>query len=408
MSLVVIIVLGVAGGILLAGLVALGAAQIYRKRRQVGAAIRETNRTVLGFFKTNRKVFAYVLLSGALLGVAYVAVMEAERWREREQNLRHLRETRELQQRLAAEAEVERQRLAAEVEAEGKRLAAKPGESFKDCAACPEMVVVPAGSFTMGQAKLSDDVLTNLRLGGGTADRDPPHKVEIPAAFAVGKFEVTKDQFQAFGSSYTFFADPSSPGTGGSKCVTHELGKQKGRTHRSFSNPGFKQSGNEPAVCVSWLEAKGYAAWLSKKTGRAYRLLSEAEWEYAARAGTTTLFSTGQTISTDQANFDNYEYRAGGGHYRRKTVKVGSYPVNQFGLYDMHGNVSEWVEDCWNENYSGAPSDGSAWTVGDCRERVLRDGNFTLLMLGLGSARRSRIPREHRMFHTGFRVARTL
>ena len=279
-------------------------------------------------------------------------------------------------------------------------LAAKPGESFKDCDACPEMVVVPPGSFTMGSPKLSDE---------GDRDEHPQHKVEIPAAFAVGKFEVTKDQFHAFS------AESSGHGAGvpqllTSKCVTDEHGERKERTNRSFSDPGFKQSGNEPAVCVSWLEAKAYTAWLSKKTGRVYRLLSEAEWEYAARAGTTTPFSTGQTITTDQANFDTYRsgylFRADG--YWRRTVDVGSYPANQFRLYDMQGNVSEWVEDCWNESYSGAPSDGSAWTVGDCSERVLRGGDFSLSAGGLRSATRTSIPLEYRFFHTGFRVARTL
>ena len=130
-------------------------------------------------------------------------------------------------------------------------------------------------------------------------------------------------------------------------------------------------------INVSWDEAKAYVGWLSRKTGERYRLLSEAEWEYAARAGTAGPFHFGSTISTDQANYDgNYTYGSGRkGVYRKKTVPVGSFPANGFGLHDVHGNVREWVEDCWHDSYAGAPTDGSARiTGGDCDERAHHAG----------------------------------
>ena len=238
----------------------------------------------------------------------------------------------------------------------------KPGEEFQDCDTCPKMVVLPAGRFTMGSPP-------------GEKDRDddegPQRSVAIPSAFAVGKFEVTRDQFDAFVND--------SGHDVGSKCQTHENEILKERTGRSFRNPGFKQGGNEPAVCLNWNNAKSYVAWLSKKTGKTYRLLSEAEWEYAARAGTTTPFSTGRTITTDQANFDGNDTYNGSrkGQYREKTVSVGSFPANAFGLHDMHGNVWEWVEDCYHDSYNGAPSDGSAWIARNCSRRVLRGGSWS-------------------------------
>ena len=150
--------------------------------------------------------------------------------------------------------------------------------------------------------------------------------------------------------------------------------------------------GQRPVIHVSWKDARSYVGWLSRKTGKQYRLLSEAEWEYSARAGTTGPFHFGSTISTDQANYDGrYTYGSGRvGVYRRKTVPVGSFPANGFGLHDMHGNVWEWVEDCWHDSYSGAPSDGSAWTTGgECSKRVLRGGPGTSVPRFLRSAYRN-------------------
>ena len=153
-------------------------------------------------------------------------------------------------------------------------------------------------------------------------------------------------------------------------------------------------------INVSWSDAKAYVGWLSRKTREQYRLLSEAEWEYVARAGTTGPFHFGPTISTDQANYDEN---------RMKTVPVGSFSANGFGLHDVHGNVGEWVEDCWHDSYSGAPVDGSAWVSGDdCGLRVLRGGSWSNIPWLLRSAVRVRYPPEVRINKFGFRVARTL
>jgi formylglycine-generating enzyme required for sulfatase activity len=169
--------------------------------------------------------------------------------------------------------------------------------------------------------------------------------------------------------------------------------------------------GRRPVINVSWNDAKEYVAWLSKTTGKSYRMLSEAEWEYAARAGTTTPFSTGETISTEQANYDgNYTYAGGSkGTDRRKMVPVGSFKPNAFGLHDMHGNVWEWVEDPWHDSYKGAPTDGSAWAKdGDRSRRILRGGSWGLDPRLIRSALRGRLDSVLRGNYLGFRVARSL
>jgi formylglycine-generating enzyme required for sulfatase activity len=163
-------------------------------------------------------------------------------------------------------------------------------------------------------------------------------------------------------------------------------------------------------INVSWDDAQKYVSWLSQKTGAEYRLLSEAEWEYAARAGTTTAFSTGKTITTDQANFDgSYTYNGSRkGKNRGKTVEVGSFAPNEFGLYDMHGNVSEWTEDCYHDSYQGAPSDAVALTTGSCNYRVDRGGSWINVPRYLRSAIRGRSSSGFRDNYLGFRLARAL
>jgi formylglycine-generating enzyme required for sulfatase activity len=163
-------------------------------------------------------------------------------------------------------------------------------------------------------------------------------------------------------------------------------------------------------IDVSWNDiSKEYLPWLSRRTGKKYRLLTEAEWEYAARAGTTTAFATGKTITPDQANFEgNYTYGGSAkGVYRQKTLEVGSFQANAFGLYDMHGNAWEWVEDCYKDSYAGAPTDGSAVPDTQRCPRVLRGGSFGNDPRNLRSASRLRYPPDYR-FGVGFRVARTV
>jgi formylglycine-generating enzyme required for sulfatase activity len=163
---------------------------------------------------------------------------------------------------------------------------------------------------------------------------------------------------------------------------------------------------------VSWEDIAGeFLPWLSRSTGQAYRLLSEAEWEYAARAGTTTPFSTGRTITSSQANFDGSQSYGGGARdrYRRQTLEVGSFAPNAFGLHDMHGNVAEFVEDCYRDDYAVVPADGSAVTSASCNRRVLRGGSWSNLPGDVRSASRSSLAAGNRQFNVfGFRVARDL
>ena len=237
----------------------------------------------------------------------------------------------------------------------------RPGEVFRDCGECPEMVVIPAGEFMMGSPDSEP---------GRDADEGPLRRVRIGYPLAVGKFEVTFAEWDA--------------------CVS-----AGGCNHRP--NDGGWGRGSRPVVDVNWGDAQAYVKWLSRTTGQRYRLLSESEWEYAARAGTTTPFHTGSRITTAQANFSG-----------NQTVPVGRFGANLFGLHDMHGNVWEWVEDCWNRSYAGAPSDGSAWRSGECSRRVLRGGSWGNNPTDLRSAFRGRVGTGDRGNNGGFRVARTL
>ena len=275
------------------------------------------------------------------------------------------------------DAEAAKVLLAAGEEAARKRAALRPGRVFRDCPGCPEMVVVPAGSFTMGSPSSEE---------GRYDGEGPQHRVTIPAPFAVGKYEVTFAEWDACVAA------------GGCNGYRPD-GRGWGR-------------GRRPAINMSWNDAKAYVAWLSRKTGERYRLLSEAEWEYAARAGTTGPFHFGSTISTAQANY-NGDYSYGAGHkgvYRKKTVPVGSFPANGFGLHDVHGNVWEWAEDCWHTSYAGAPTDGRAWVWGgDCEKRVVRGGGWlTSFPRVLRSAYRGWSSSESRDDSSGFRIARTV
>ena len=256
-----------------------------------------------------------------------------------------------------------------------KARALGPKDSFKECAACAEMVVVPAGSFAMGSPTSEP---------GRSDDEGPQRTVTFKRQFAVGRFAVTFDEWDA--------------------CVAD--GGCNG--YRPFDE-GWGR-GRRPVIHVNWNDAQTYLAWISFKTGKGYRLLSEAEREYVTRAGTTTPFWLGSSISLDQANYigtDTYSSLTGG--FRRQTVPVDSFQPNQWGLYQVHGNVREWTEDCYNKTYTGAPNDGSAWTKGDCDRRVLRNGSWTNKPALLRSAFRGTIANNSVRSDTiGFRVARTL
>ena len=224
-----------------------------------------------------------------------------------------------------------------------------------------KMVTVPAGSYLMGSS----------HGGWLVSDEHPQHRVTIAEPFAVGVYEVTFEEWDACANS---------GGCGGYRPPDEGWGR-----------------GRRPVINVNWNDAQQFVEWLRQWTGEPYRLLSEAEWEYVARAGTTGPFHTGSTISTSQANYRGTQ-----------TVEVGSFSPNAFGLHDVHGNVDEWVEDCWNDSYQSAPSDGSAWERGDCGRRVVRGGSWFIGPRYLRSANRAWGDSGDRFAFFGFRVARTL
>jgi formylglycine-generating enzyme required for sulfatase activity len=188
---------------------------------------------------------------------------------------------------------------------------------------------------------------------------------------------------------------------------------------RNWRNPGFAQQGREPVACVSWDDAQAYAQWLNVKTGKQYRLLSEAEWEYAARAGTATArhgsddpvqlcrYISGGDIDYTQAYPGDTDVNRSCHDGYARSSPVGAFPPNGFGLYDMLGNLLEWTEDCGHDNYVGAPSDGSAWTAGDCGKRALRSGSWTNGPRSLRAAYRDWQAASYRTSRLGFRVARS-
>ena len=243
-----------------------------------------------------------------------------------------------------------------------------PIAKFRDCDLCPEMVVVPAGSFRMGSP---------VGERGRFDDEGPQHLVTIARAFAVGIYEVTFNEWDA--------------------CVT------TGGCKHKPSDSGWGR-GRHPVINVSWEDAQEYVAWLSKKTGKAYRLLSEAEWEYAARGGTTTRYPWGDDPGIKLANFKDSGSQWSG----KQAAPVGSFAANRYGLYDMSGNVWEWTLDCWNENYVGAPVDGKAWESGDCLRRVVRGGSWVFFPQLARVAVRGRLEPADRFSYLGFRLARTL
>lgn len=244
----------------------------------------------------------------------------------------------------------------------------KPKDSFKECDACPEMVVVPAGSFTMGSP---------ANESNRNDDEGPQRAVRFSEQFAVGKFSVTFEEWDA--------------------CVA-----DGGCNGYRPADQGWGR-GKRPVINVSWNDSQVYLQWLSRRTGKAYRLLSEAEREYVTRAGSMTPFWWGTSTSPQQANYDDGN-RAG----RSKTVPVDTFQPNAFGFHHVHGNVWEWVEDCYHSSYRDGPTDGSARTSGNCTNRVLRGGSWSNVSSGLRAALREKSTTGNRNYVIGFRVARTL
>ena len=276
------------------------------------------------------------------------------------------------------------------------------GDRFRDCPECPEMVVVPAGSYRMGSPPHEQ---------GRGDDEGPVHRVTFAAPFAVGKYEVTVAEFGRFVDETGYSA--------GSSCVTYENGEFESRAGRGWRNPGFGQSGAHPVACVNWNDAQAYVAWLSRETGEKYRLPSESEWGYAARAGTATAryWGAGESGQCRHANgvdasaeerYSDWTTVASCKDGYVHTAPVGSFAANGWRLHDMLGNVWEWTEDCWNGSYAGAPANGSAWQYGDCAAHVLRGGSWSNSPSDLRAANRGRNSSGYRYYFVGFRVARTL
>jgi formylglycine-generating enzyme required for sulfatase activity len=248
--------------------------------------------------------------------------------------------------------------------------ALKPRDTFQECRNCPVMMVVPAGRFMMGSPAGEP---------GRFSNEDPQHEITIASQFAVGQYELRFDEWDAC---------VADGGCNGYKPPDQGWGRK-----------------DRPVINVSWGDAHAYVSWLAKKTGKPYRLLTEAEYEYAARAGTQTPYPWGDAIGENDANCTGCGSQWSG----KETAPVGSFAASGFGLYDVLGNVWEWTQDCYHNSYNDAPTDGSAWTSGvDCYFRVLRGGSWINTPKGLRSALRDWFASDSRAPLFGFRVARTL
>ena len=275
--------------------------------------------------------------------------------------------------------------LAALLAGADARVSDRPLGTFRDCSDCPLMRVIPAGSFVMGSPPTE---------AGRLPAEGPQHKVALGRPFAMGVYDVTRTEFARFVAATGYRNDDA-------RCDWRDP-KVRGRR--------LDQTANDPVVCVSWADATAYARWLTLKTGKSYRLPSEGEWEYAARAGTRGARPWGDAPSR---NFANYGAEtccapfAAGRDRWLYTSPVGSFPPNAFGLRDMLGNVWQRTEDCAHDDYSGAPSDGAPWTGGDCSHRMVRGSGWFHPPDLLRSAARAADPADFRVNDIGFRVARS-
>ena len=271
------------------------------------------------------------------------------------------------------------------------------------------MVVVPAGEFIMGAAPGEEE---REHLAAEFTARSEPRRTVKVRSFSAGRFEVTRAQFRTFAES---------SGRMGGGCFAWAGGGFELDAARDWRNPGYPQDDTHPVSCVSWDDAGAYASWLTRRTGRRYRLLTEAEWEYAARAGAATarfwgddpIRSCDYANGADRATAERVPgaqswslVDCNDGH--AYTAPVGSYHANAFGLYDMLGNVEEWTQDCWSGNLKGVPADGRESTGGDCALRAVRGGSWLDAPVGLRSAYRVGSPVTVRVYRRGFRVATDL
>lgn len=299
------------------------------------------------------------------------------------------------------------------------------GKVFKDCPVCPDVVVIPSGSFIMGLGSLS------ARQENGAARNETPSRtIVVQKQFAVSRYAITRDQFENFVATTGHQVTSGCYGRNGSELVKS--------MDRSFRTPGFNQASNHPVVCVSWHDAVAFTNWLTASTKVQYRLLSEAEREYVARAATSTKFWWGDHHSVATANYSPSSPEPSSRHgsglsegeraklafkatmdkrskimagsegvvSARGTVPVDRFAPNPFGLFQVHGNVAEWTLDCWNRSYHGLPNDMSPAAIGDCSRRVIRGGGWTHDETSIGSAFRESVPASEAFYDVGFRVAR--
>jgi formylglycine-generating enzyme required for sulfatase activity len=262
---------------------------------------------------------------------------------------------------------------------------AEAAQQFRDCPDCPEMVVVPAGHFIMG-ARKDEPAQAQAEL--------PAHPVTVNAPFAISKFDITNGQFATFATATSYRPN--------NRC--------NWAAPLAHGRP-MNQSDLDPVVCVSWHDATSYAGWLSQRTGKTYRLPSEAEWEYAARAGSSTVRPWGDAIARNYANYGAARCCAPMAEGKDRwlyTSSVGAFPANAFDLYDMLGNVWQWVQDCSHPDYTGSPADASAWMTGDCDQHMVRGGAWFQMPDSVRSAARAADKADFRIGDIGFRVARSL
>lgn len=298
--------------------------------------------------------------------------------------------------------------------------AVDPGAVFRDCSDCPEMVVVPAGQFIMGTADSEAGRLQN---------EGPQREVTLPKPFAISSHEITVGQYRQF-------SEDTGRDIRNNTCVV-VTGFRGGEPveGKSWQDPNYDQGEDHPVVCISWNDSRDFITWLADKTGQPYRFLTEAEWEYAARAGTSTRYSFGNDEKElcDYANVPDVTAKAEiesndgwspwlyvdcNDGYGIQTAPVGAFKPNAFGLYDMHGNVWEWVADCYQDNFVDAPKDGSARLADDDCARVVRGGSLSAPVAASRSAMRfagvtelrgaaaERAPKEWHNFNLGLRIAR--
>ena len=278
---------------------------------------------------------------------------------------------------------------------------------FQDCPECPEMVAIPAGQFQMGAQpgeEERENVAQNLR------NRSQPQHFVSVSSFSVARYEVTVAQYRAFVLASSWQIRDS--------CTVWSGSKYEADPAKDWRNAGFAQSDQHPVVCTNWDDAKAYAQWLKQKTGKEYRLLSESEWEYAARAGTKTARYWGDdpNLACNYANSADVRFKINvpgmsswnavecddGYAY---TAPVGSFKPNAFGLFDMLGNVLEWTQDCYSENYTSTPINGDAHYLGDCTRRVIRGGSWNTSSRNSRAADRTGILTSTSFAGLGFRVA---